>query len=139
MRNQKSSKDSLFLMELALAILLFAICSAVCLKLFVAARETADKSRELSFAVLSAQSVAECYKAAEGDMEELSGMLSGSVSEKSVSVYYDRRWQISSWEDCCYVLELSENSNVADIIVKNVENGNEIYRISTAISAGGAV
>ncbi|MBQ7841075.1 MAG: hypothetical protein IJ390_11425 [Lachnospiraceae bacterium] len=52
------SRTSLFLMELMLSILLFSLCSAVCVKLFVGAWQTEKKAQALTKAALITDSIA---------------------------------------------------------------------------------
>jgi len=70
MRNRMASGSGLFLIELMIGIMIFAIAAAVCLKIFVTADQTAMESRELNRAVITAQNSAEIFKAAGGDLEE---------------------------------------------------------------------
>ncbi len=65
---RERSKLPVLLTELTLMLLVFALCAAVCLSIFASARTIADGSAALSRASLWAQSAAECYKAAGGDV-----------------------------------------------------------------------
>ena len=62
MRNQ-NSKSALFLMELIIAILFFAISSAVCVQLFVKAHLMSRDTTDLNHAVACAESASACLRA----------------------------------------------------------------------------
>ena len=69
MKNRYASKSALFLMELLIAMLVFTFTAAICMRIFVYAKMTADSAGNLSAAVTSVQNAAECYKAYKGDLE----------------------------------------------------------------------
>lgn len=66
---RERSKTSLFLMELILMTLFFSLSAAVCMRVFAYAGQTSEYSGNLSEASLLAQSAAECYKSAGGDLD----------------------------------------------------------------------
>lgn len=55
---KRHSKTSLFLMELILSILLFSLCSAICVQLFVRAHRKEQNAIFLNWAVLACDSAA---------------------------------------------------------------------------------
>lgn len=65
----KTSRSGLFLLELMIVILFFAVTSAVCVNLFVQAHLTSTAGGELTAATREVQSAAEWLKAADGDLE----------------------------------------------------------------------
>jgi len=77
MKNRTMSGSGLFLIELMLAILIFAIAAAICLRIFVTANHISTESTTLNHAVIAAQSGAECFKATMGDLHEMSELLGG--------------------------------------------------------------
>ena len=62
MRQAQHAKSSLFLMEMMVVILFFALTSAICVHLFVQSYQSAKHSEALTNGVLQAQSAAEVYK-----------------------------------------------------------------------------
>lgn len=94
MKHRTASRSSLFLMELILTILFFALSSAVCIQLFVKAhvisRDTSDKSA----AVLQAQNAAELLKSGEGGFSRLKEYYPNSVSSGATEllVCFDQNW-----------------------------------------------
>jgi len=73
----KGSASGMFLIEILLALLIFAIASAICLQVFVTSHQIAADSNTLNRAVVAAQNGAECFKAAGGDLKETAKLLSG--------------------------------------------------------------
>lgn len=55
---KRHNKTSLFLMELILSILLFSLCSAVCVQLFVSAYRTEQDAQALTWATMLCDSMA---------------------------------------------------------------------------------
>ena len=82
------SKTPLFLMELLIMLLVFAVSAAICLQVFAGARRISDDSRRLEAAVLQAQTVAEYWKASHGDLEETAEQM-GTLSDENGFVIYD--------------------------------------------------
>lgn len=105
------SRSTLFLLEQLLVVLIFALCAAACVKIFVSAYTTAEDAREMSQALLVAKSGAECYKASAGDGDRIAKALGGDVSHNNgvdhVVVYYDEEWQVCTIEQAAYALRLA--------------------------------
>ena len=78
---EKRSRTPLLLMELALALLIFAFCAGCCLRLFAAARTMAEESRAIGQAVSAAQAAAECWKKTGGDLEVTARLLSAETGD----------------------------------------------------------
>lgn len=114
-RNNTKSKSSLFLLELAVAIVFFALASVICIQLFVKSHTLSRESSEMSMAVVQAQSVAEAYKAAQGDSEKLSRLLNTSIySENGVyscELYFNSEWErVDNPDNADYLLILRSYS-----------------------------
>ncbi len=131
----KISKSGLFLMELMVVILLFAICGAICLQMFAYASQTAKDSQALRNAALSAKSVAACHRSMDGDLEAVAQLLSGAVTETGLEIAYDDQWQIVDSQPT-YVLALTQQDTVAQIAVETVD-GQTIYSLDVAVMGGG--
>lgn len=93
---KRTSKSGLFLLELVLGILFFSLASAVCVSLFVNARLTSARSRDLTEAMLQAQTVAESYRSVDGDMERLAQLLDAQQQEDALCLFYDKDWNPAS-------------------------------------------
>ena len=73
-------KTGIFLMELLIAVLVFSLCSAMCLKVFASAKRMSAGATELSRAVDAATSAAECWKEY-GSLEGIQSALGGSITD----------------------------------------------------------
>jgi hypothetical protein len=71
MNQRNQSKSQLFMMEFLIVLLLFAVCSAICISAFVRADHISRDSVQLNRALTLAQSVAEEIKA--------TGLVNGEV------------------------------------------------------------
>lgn len=106
------SKTPLFLMELIIMLLVFSVSAAICLQVFSGAKKISDESRKLDIAVMQAQTVAECWKASYGDLEETAERM-GVVAERNRFVIYDDDSEL-------YIEAVSENTTL-DITIFSEE------------------
>ena len=130
MRSRRSLKSGLFLIELIIMILFFAIASAICVRLFVHAHLTAKASTDLSQAVFISQSAAETIKGTDASSEKLSELLGAVPSENGYSVFYDKNWQrMASSQDCSYRMDITlkktENILTAALVVIDTEKNTD--------------
>lgn len=82
MRNRASSRTGLFLMELIIAVLFFALASAICIQLFVKSHLISESSVELNHGVLWAQNMAEAFYGCNGNGEEMAALFENTTYEK---------------------------------------------------------
>lgn len=107
MNSQENSRTSLFLMELIIVILFFALASAVCLRLFSAAYLLAEKDRNLNHALIWSQNFSESFYGCKGRIHQLQSQYPDafvSVSENetdgSIVLFFDESWnQIDNSQD----------------------------------------
>ena len=71
------NKTTLMLMELLIMVLVFALASAICLKVFVRSHEISSETQNRDRAILAVQNAAETVKAC-GDPEEAAQLLTDS-------------------------------------------------------------
>lgn len=81
MKNRTSSRTGLFLMELILAVLLFALASVLCIQMFVKSHTLSKSSVELNHGVLWAQNVSEAFYGCNGNIEEMSLLFPEGICE----------------------------------------------------------
>ncbi len=124
---KQSSKTNLFLIELMLMIVIFSLCSAVCVRIFVNAHLMSQYSNNLSNAALKAQSAASCYKAAHGDLSETAKLISGGY-DNMVTKHYDSKWQESNADNAAFLLTIIKSGGKGTINVQKV-NGDKIFDI----------
>lgn len=71
----KSSKSSLFLMELIISILFFSLASAVCIQLFVKAHVLDKHTDEQNHAIVWSQNLAALWQANNGDLNTVNHLI----------------------------------------------------------------
>jgi len=130
------SRTGLFLMELILVILCFAVSAAICLRVFVSAKQTADRSRDLSAAVLAAENAAECWKASAGDLGECAAFLNVEEDGNTLIQTFDSDWQLTDG-NVEYRLYLKAQNGEASITVTDAD-GEAIFSLKARVPAGGA-
>ena len=88
----KRGGNGLLLIELFIALMFFSFAAAICLQIFIGAngfsRDASNKSR----AVIESQNIAECFKAADGDMDETARLLGCGVQDGGIELWYDDEW-----------------------------------------------
>ena len=89
MKENSRSSGGLVLMEVLIAILVFAFCSGICVQIFAASRHISKQNEYLSQAIVQATSGAECFKACAGDLYEVSQILGGEAEPERLSVGFD--------------------------------------------------
>ncbi len=131
---RSTSKARLFLIELVIIILFFAIAGAVCANIFVKAHLTSEKSLDLTSAALKAQFAAECVKHAKDDEIRLSELL-GADRENGgeFTVYYDESWNASAKDAARYSLSvsLSKTGGMLRAEISVCKGAQELYAIET--------
>ncbi|HOP11455.1 MAG TPA: hypothetical protein PK629_08185 [Oscillospiraceae bacterium] len=123
-------KSSLIMIELMSAMLIFSICCAICVGLYVEADRESKNSARLTQAVFLAQNAAELLN---GDYEKnLTSVLNMKATDNVYTAQYDENWQPTS-ETGHYVLIITVDAQkgIADILVTEI--GTEVYRISAGI------
>lgn len=90
----RPTRSGLFSIELLIATGVFSLCAAICVGLFVRSEVISQRSADLNRAVTEARNMAECFKAAGGDLRR-TAELTGTVleSENRLTALYDQDWQ----------------------------------------------
>ncbi len=92
----KHSKSSLFLMELIISILFFALASTVCIRLFAKAHLLSKQTVNETEASTLAQNLAEVYIAADGDLQKMVDMMAQTSLDEPQSCVqqtFDEDWK----------------------------------------------
>lgn len=129
------SRTSLFLMELILVILCFTVSAAICLRVFVSAKSTADRSRDLSAAVLAAENAAECWKASEGDLVECAALLHAGENGDGIIQAFDGYWRTTDGSPEYRLLLNAQNGDASISVVD--AHGEAIYSLDARVPGGG--
>ena len=118
------SKSTLFLIEQLIVIAVFAICAAACISILAAAYFTAEETRDMGNALIVAESVAESFKAVNGDLRIVTRIVGGtaiynhSVLGDYLIIYYDENWKISDETNHLYILTvfINENQSISSLL-----------------------
>lgn len=92
----KKSKSALFLMELIIVIFFFTLTSAVCLRVFVKAHDTAVNTGSMNYAILWAENAGEAFYEFEADESKIRNALDSAFDLK------DYRYDLTFSEDDDY-------------------------------------
>ena len=146
MKNRSAlSSPRILLIELLMAILIFTVAAAICLRIFVAAHNISVDSGSLNHAVIAAQNGAECYKAARGDIFETAELLRGDLTEdkSGVDLYFSKEWSEAARDNYTFIMEIRkvfDGDGIIDTVV-NVRNdsGELIFSIPVTVSPGSGV
>mgnify|MGYP004576754077 FL=1 len=121
MKVRESSKSSLFLLELMISIVFFALAAAGCVQVFAKAHMLSQETGRLDMAVSVAQSLAE--------------ECSGSRMEDNQR-YYDELGNVCGKEDGVYLAEILQTEqagmNQIHITVMDMETQDTLYTLQTA-------
>lgn len=96
MKRTVMSRAHLFLVELIIATLFFALAGAVAVQVFVKAHELTAHSSALNGAVIAAQSAAETDRV----------LAFTAVAEEPRTLYFNKEWQRTSAADASYLLAI---------------------------------
>ncbi len=104
MNNMRSSKLSLFLMELIIAIFFFSLSAAVCVRLFASAHTLSENTETLENSVMWTQNLSEAFEAEKGDLDGIARLFpnsyvskdpaAGSERDGSIILIFDRDWEL---------------------------------------------
>ena len=101
---QEKKYTPLFLLELLVSLTLFAVCAAVCLQMFAAARKIGRENQALSGAVLAVQNTAETLKSNRGSLEDTAGELHAERTAQGFFRYFDENWNTVAAGQAVYTL-----------------------------------
>ena len=104
------SRSTLFLIEQLIVIAVFALCAAACVRILADSYFTATNSRDLSNALLAAESGAESFKATGGNIDRVAELMRGVTDNVNGSpaavVYYDSQWKVCGESSAAYRMSL---------------------------------
>lgn len=122
------------LIELVVAVALFAVAAAICVRIFAGAKALSDEGARLSRSVIAAQTVAESFKATGGSAEKTARLCGGDLGGEGFTVSYDEDFAPSGGEGR-YLLTgaVSEENGVIMCKICVFEDGYEIYAVTAAV------
>ncbi len=89
----ENNRSKYFLIELTVNCLFFTIAAAVCIGLFIYGTVLSKQSTDLSHSALISQTIAETFKASDGDIEKFKTLTNSELSNDTLYLYYDISWQ----------------------------------------------
>ena len=133
----RPTRSGLFAIELLIAVGVFTLCAAICIGLFVRAEVQSADSADLIRAVNEARNVAECFKAAGGDLEKTAALCGGTVEQDTLVLDFGTDWErTSAASDAAFFILLTpatENGyRSASLRAVREENGEAILRWDVA-------
>lgn len=133
MKNKSASKVNIFILELTIVILVFALAGAISVSLFAKAHNLGQEATDTNVAMMTTQSLAETFKSQDNfiDFTDLSGI-------KPWPLYYDKDWKYildfqtaSPPDNAVYSIDAKVSSEkTASGLMASVEY--TAFRISTA-------
>ena len=88
----KRGGNGLLLIELFIALMFFSFAAAICLQIFIGANSFSRDASNKSRAVIESQNIAECFKAADGDVHEAARLLGCDAQNGGIELWYDNEW-----------------------------------------------
>lgn len=129
MSRKTDSGIALFLMELMITILMFSVCAAVSVSIFANARMMAEQNDDRSHAITELRNLANCYKAAEGNLEITAELYGGKADGEVVRAHFDENWKQTD-SDGSYLLTLYAEPKKTEAVAEAVkEDGKLLGRI----------
>ncbi len=126
----KRDKSSLLILEIVFMILVFSISAAVAITIFSKAEITAGQSKDLSKAAIEAQSAAECFRSAQGDLEVAAWLFGATSIEGGFSLSYDAEWTPNNGSD--FLLTLTETT-LGEAVVSITQGEQEIFTLDVKV------
>jgi len=130
MKRQQAS-SAVFLTEILLSLMIFALCASVCASLFIWSNRLSNRSGALSQAVIAAQSGAEAFKNNDSP-EAVAAALDGAVTEGGCTVYYNAGWMADAMDKASYLMRIQFRQDAglrnAIIVVSDID-GAEVYTL----------
>ena len=131
------SKSGLFLIELIIATLFFALSSTVCIQMFVKGHTIAESNAKINRSIIEAQSLADLYQSTQADLDEmLDYYTKGECNGNSFTVYYDASWQQTTQDKAAYkaVLNSSEGDiSTGAITLIDINSEEVLYMLNASV------
>ena len=138
MKTNKRSKSSLFLMELIIVLMFFALSAAICMKVFSSAKVKTELSRDMTNASFAAESIAEAWKADKLDGTDFTSIYPDATEHDGViTVFYDKDWTLEEKYQGAYHATIEEHADKyfiqAHVAVYD-DSGALLFDMVTAVS-----
>ncbi|MDE7353907.1 MAG: hypothetical protein K2O06_12815 [Acetatifactor sp.] len=134
MESKRDSGTAMFLMEIIAVVCFFILCAGVCILAFVKANHLSRLAKDVNYASLAAESVAEVWKAQ--DMEGLERQFFMSMDGETGVICWDNQWNPVEDEktaDFRAQIDLAGDGPVeeARIRIRRLQDGTELFELNT--------
>lgn len=137
----KNSKNSVFLMELILVILIFSLASTVCVQIFVKACSISKETETLNNSVSICSSAAELFYGYKGSLSSIQNEIDShnySVADNGmIKFYYNDKYKLCHSYEGEYVMNMSVymmgNFKICNINFFRLSDNTEIYKIECSM------
>lgn len=105
MSKQVPKRSNIFLMELILTILFFALAAAVCMQFFAGAKALSDKTQATNKGLIVAKNIESIFTGADDPLGAINAAYPAAVvSDSSVTLTYDRDFNETAAENAVYTI-----------------------------------
>lgn len=134
MKKENAKRSSLFLVELMVSILFFALASAVCIQIFAKSHTKSIETARLNMAVAKTQSAAEVFLNSDSPEDMLPVVFpEGQMNVDTFTMYYDKDFNSCKEKDASYALKIIIHSKAQDqisqITVSSIGSEKVIYSL----------
>jgi len=134
MNKYRHPKSSLFLMEIMINILFFAVLVTICLQLFFKAHNLSENTTALHRAVTTCTSIAEVYQSSHNGQDTILTIYPDAIAlNTTILIYFDENYLPCAEQFCTYraVLDHSNPPNT-NIALYQKENGELLYSLEVS-------
>lgn len=137
MKANKYSKNSVFLLEIILNILLFSVLTIVGLSFFINTHSISNETTVIHQAVNTCNNIVTIFESGDGSNASILNEFPQAIcSEKMIFLYYDENFKICTEKEAMYMakLEITEKDNIynAKISYTNFD-GKEYFSTNASV------
>lgn len=135
MKKEAPKRSSLFLMELIISILFFALASAVCIQIFTKAHLQSNQTADLNMAITKASSIAEYIQSTDDPLNVLQEQFPTSISnQQSLKIYYNKSWNPCNITNASYMVSIQidtkQQMRIGTILVHQTNSTSPLYQLT---------
>ena len=121
MKHSSNNRSGLFLLEIVIAILFFAIVSAVCLRAFAKSHTLSQQASDTNHAISNMENVAELLKSVDPEdlknHDKITTTLQTVYPELSTQyriwdIYFDSDWEACNIDDAVYQITATDKTDI---------------------------
>lgn len=137
MKRTLPKRSNLFLMEMIIAILFFALASAVCMQFFAKSKILSMETSAKNHAMIIAKSAASSFESGDGSLTSLQTDYSHSTLEDSLlTVYYDNDWKTCSKKDARYDMQITTDVKSSRLVLGTItihdSDSSELFQLQAS-------